>query len=246
MLANDKRWGTKNSNGQPMKARKRDKCSAVRSEAGFLVGFLAVASTVLFAGFLVLIGFLALAIAANAGTGNLPEAAKGIPAALPLPDSLNAFYPPAADRPVYLFRMLGLETSFSGIVVDLMEEDLEGARGSFEDFQKQYREIASMVPEWSKEYPEKPLQDLGAALASGDKRLAMNAFGAVGEICHRCHVATMVPVQQKYHWGDFRAITVKDPLSGEPTGYPQFKKYLASNLAGMTVNLRQGQTGNAR
>ncbi|NIS65069.1 MAG: hypothetical protein GTO05_07910 [Gemmatimonadales bacterium] len=53
-------------------------------------------------------------------------------------------------------------------------------------------------------------------------------------------------MQHKYHWGDFGAITVQDPLSGEPTGYPQFKKYLASNLAGMTVNLRQGQTDNAR
>ncbi|HEU5359900.1 MAG TPA: hypothetical protein VFU42_01955 [Candidatus Deferrimicrobiaceae bacterium] len=229
-----------------MKAKNRDRSRATRSEAGFLVGFLAVASTVLFAGFLVLLGFLALAVAANAGTGDLPDATRGVSAALPLPESLNAFYPPAADRPVYLFKMLGLETSFSGIVVDLMEGDLEGARGSFEDFRKQYREVAAMVPEWSQEYPEKPVKDLGEALASGDKGHAMNAFAAVGGICHRCHVATMVPVQQKYHWGDFSAITVQDPLSGEPTGYPKFKKYLASNLAGMTVNLRQGQTDNAR
>ncbi len=74
----------------------------------------------------------------------------------------------------------------------------------------------------------------------------MNLFASLGEICHRCHVATMVPVQQRYHWGDFGSITVKDPLSGESTGYPQFKKVLAANLAGITVDLRQGQTGNAR
>jgi hypothetical protein len=142
--------------------------------------------------------------------------------------------------------MLTLETSFSGIVVDLMEDDLDGARGSFEDFQRQYREVAGMVPEWKEEYPEGKVKELGAALAAGDRRMAMNAFAAVGGICHRCHAVAMVPVQQKYHWGEFGAATVRDPLSGAATGYPQFKQYLAANLAGITVNLKQGQTDNAR
>ncbi len=216
------------------------------SETGVLLGFLAVARTVLLAGFLILEGFLGLAVVAHAGTDTLPEAARGGPTALPLPESLNAFYPPDADRPVYLFGMLGMETSFSGIVVDLMEDDLDGARGSFKDFQRQYGEIAAMVPEWKGMYPAGKVKELGAALAAGDKGKAMDAFAAVGGICHRCHVATMVPVQQKYHWGDFGSITVKDPLSGQSTEYPQFKKMLAANLAGITVDLRQGQTDNAR
>jgi hypothetical protein len=194
----------------------------------------------------VLVGFLALVWTAHAGADNRPGGTGDVTATSPLPGALDAFYPPAADRPVYLFRMLGLETSFSGIVVDLMEDDLKGARESFEDFQRQYREIAAMVPEWKGEYPEGKVKDLGEALATGDKGHAMDAFAAVGEVCHRCHVATMVPVQQKYHWGDFRTITVKDPLSGESTGYPQFKKVMAANLAGITVDLRQGQTDNAR
>jgi len=56
----------------------------------------------------------------------------------------------------------------------------------------------------------------------------------------------MVPVQQRFHWGDFGAITVRDPLSGAATGYPQFKRFLSANLAGIAVDLRQGQTENAR
>jgi len=218
----------------------------MRNETGALLGFLALTTTVLLVGFLILVGFLGMAIVAHAGTDNLPEAERGVPTALPLPESLNAFYPPAADRPLYLFKMLALETSFSGIVADLMEDDLDGARGSFGDFQRQYREVAGMVPEWKGEYPEGKVEELGAALAAGDKGQAMGAFAAVGGICHRCHVATMVSVQQKYHWGDFGSITVKDPLSGESTGYQQFKKVLAANLAGITVDLRQGQTDNAR
>jgi hypothetical protein len=229
-----------------MNAKSRERSNAMHSEKGLLVGFLAVASTVLLVGFLVLVLFLAIAMIPHAGAGSLPEATRGVPATLPLPESLNSLYPPVADRPVYLQKMLTLETYFSGIVVDLMEDDLDGAKGSFEDFQRQYREITAMVPEWKGEYPEEKVKELGAAMATGDKRLAMDAFAAVGEICHRCHLTAMVPVQHKYQWGDFGAITVEDPLSGVSTGYPQFKKYLAANLAGITVDLRQGQTDNAR
>lgn len=194
----------------------------------------------------ILAGFLAMVSIPYAGADPQPGRTGGGQATLSLPESLNAHYPPVAERPVYLLEMLSLETSFSGIVVDLMEDDLDGARGSFEDFQRKYREVAGMVPEWKGETPERKVKELGAALAAGDKGRAMDAFAAVGGICHRCHVATMVPVQQKYHWGDFGAITVQDPLSGAATGYPQFKKYLAANLAGIAVDLRQGQTDNAR
>ena len=246
MRANDRKWGTRNSYGQLMNAKSRERSYAMRKETGLVVGFLAVASTVLLVGFLLLVGFFAMAMIPHAGAGNLPEAKRGVPAILPIPESLNAFYPPLADRPVYLLKMLSLETTFSGIAVDLMENDLEGARGSFDDFRTQYREVAGMVPEWKGEYPEEKVKELEKALAAGDRGLAMNAFAAVGGICHRCHVEAMVPVQQKYRWGDFGATTVWDPLSGTATGYPQFKKFLAANLAGITVDLRQGQTDNAR
>jgi hypothetical protein len=194
----------------------------------------------------VLVGFLAMVTTPYAGANPQPVGTGGAPATFSLPDSLNVFYPPVAKAPVYLLKMVNLETSFSGIVVDLMEDDLDGARGSFEDFRSQYREVAGMVPEWKGEYPEEKVKELGAALAAGDKGRAMDAFAAVGGICHRCHIAAMVRVQQRYRWGDFGAITVQDPLSGEATGYPQFKQFLAANLAGITVDLRQGQTDNAR
>lgn len=189
-------------------------------------------------------GFLAMVSAAPAGAGF--PAGAGRARAETLPETLNAFYPPVAGQPIYLTRMLDLETSFSGIVVDLMEDDIEGARNSFGDFAGKYRDVAEMLPEWKGKYPEKSVKELGAALDAGDKKRAMSAFAEVGGICHRCHVETMVSVQQKYHWGDFGALAVKDPLSGAATGYPQFKQFLAANLAGITVDLRQGQSDYAR
>jgi hypothetical protein len=246
MRTNDRKWCTGSSDGSPMKAKSRERSKAIRRETGLLVGFFAVASTVLLVGFLISVGVLASAIIPHAGAGTLPEATRDLPAASILPESLNALYPPVANRPVFLLGMLKLETSFSGIAADLMEDDFDGARESFGDFRRQYREIAGMVPEWRGEYPEEEVKELGKALAVGDKGVAMNAFAAVGGVCHRCHVASMVPVQQRYHWGNFGAITVRDPLSGTATGYAQFKQNLAANLAGITMDLRQGQTVNAR
>ena len=189
-------------------------------------------------------GFLTMVSTAPAGADYPAGAGRG--RVETLPETLNAFYPPVAGQPIYLTKMIELETSFSGIVVDLMEDDIAGARSSFDGFAGKYREVAGIVPEWKSKYPGEPVKELGEALAAGDRKRAMSAFAEVGGICHRCHVETMVPVQQKYHWGDFGAIAVKDPLSGAATGYPQFKQYLASNLAGITVDLRQGQVDNAR
>lgn len=188
----------------------------------------------------ILLALFAMGFTGPAGAGG------GNPAAPALPETLDRWYPPAAGGPVYLFRMLDLDAYFSMIVVDLMENDLEGARGSFEGFESRYREAAGLVPEWKGEYPETPVRDLGRALAEGDRDRSLRAFAAVGETCHGCHLRTMVPVQQKYHWGDFGALSVTDPVSGAATGYPRFKQALAANLAGIPGNLRQGQTANAR
>jgi hypothetical protein len=159
-----------------------------------------------------------------------------------VPKALDAFYPPKAGYPAYLVEMVKLDTSFSGIVAELMDGDLQGARSSFEEFKAKYRELAGLVPEWRRAYPLAPVEKLGKTLGSGDRGKIMAAFADVGRLCHECHTATMVPVQQKYHWGDFSSLQVKDPLSNDMVEYARFKKFLSANLAGITVNLKQGQT----
>ena len=50
----------------------------------------------------------------------------------------------------------------------------------------------------------------------------------------------MVPVQQKYRWGSFAALSVQDG-QGRAWPYPVFKKRLAASLAGVRVDAGQGQ-----
>jgi hypothetical protein len=162
-----------------------------------------------------------------------------------VPRSLDAFYPPLAKQPVYLLGMLDLESYFSGIAADVMEGDLGGARDNFEEFRKKYVSAREMVPEWAPYYPQRPIEELAAAFDGSDRTLIMQAFGEVGKTCHQCHLSKMVPVQQRFRWGDFSSVAVKDPLTGEVLPFPQFKKLLATSLTGIGVNLRQGQTDKA-
>jgi len=163
-----------------------------------------------------------------------------------VPPSLAALYPPAAKEPVHLFAMLGLQDTLAGVAVDLLENDLAGAREGFARFEEAWRRAAALVPEWRDAYPEEPVRALGEALGGTDRGRTMEAYGAVGAACHRCHLTTMVPVQQRFRWGSFAAQTVADPAGGETLPYAAFKLRLATSLTGVAHDLRQGQLESAR
>ncbi len=162
------------------------------------------------------------------------------------PSSLDNFYPPKAKEPVYLFRMIGMATFFAGIVSDLFENDLQNVKPTYEKFKAQYVEVSKLVPEWEKDYPLEPVEDLGKALASGDKQKVMAAYEKVDKVCHDCHVANMAKVQQKYQWGNFSSIEVKDPLINEKVNFARLSQNLMASFAGIVVDIEQGQIENAQ
>jgi hypothetical protein len=157
------------------------------------------------------------------------------------PKGLEIYYPPKADGPVYLFRMLALEGAFSGIAAELAENDLEGARDLFKLFKTEYTAVRNMVDEWKRDFPESKLDDLRTALEGTDKDLMFSAFGEMGKVCHRCHVSSMVATQQKFRWGNFSELVVHDVENGEKKPYTVFKKFLAVDMAGVRVDASQGQ-----
>jgi cytochrome c556 len=167
------------------------------------------------------------------------EALKNISGSLP--SSLDALFPPKVEQPIYLFKMMELGTSFMGIVVDLFENDVQNVMANFEKFKSQYLESSKMVPEWEKDYPEGPVEELAAALQTGDQGKIMAAYEKIGNVCHECHVTNMVRVQQKYHWQDFNTIKVKDPLTDEVVDYRQLMQRLAANFMGIIVDVAEGQ-----
>jgi len=164
----------------------------------------------------------------------------------PSPTGLEAHYPPKADGPVYLFRMLDLERAFSGMAAELMENDLAGARELYGEFAAKYHSVKGMVEEWKEYFPEEEVETLGRALQGTDREAMFRSLEGMGERCHRCHAATMVITQQKYRWGDFSSLVVNDEKNGQTKPYGVFKKFIAANMAGVEVDAEQGQWENAR
>lgn len=189
----------------------------------------------------ILLGSLALWALATQPGGSAAEP----PASGTLPASLHEHYPPKAKGPMWLVAMIGMGTSFSGMVTDFAEGDAANAAQGYEDFRRRYGELSRMVPEWTINFPSEPVDALGAALESGDPGQFMPAVERVDHVCHTCHVANMTLVQQKFHWGDFRDIALTDPVSKGDVSFPMLMKMLDGDLSGLQVDLAQGQVDKA-
>jgi hypothetical protein len=108
-----------------------------------------------------------------------------------LPASLDKYFPPITEQSVYLFRMLGMNQPFTGIVVDLFEKDIDNARINYKKFRARYLEVSKLVPEWTGYFPVEPLDGLQTALEIGDQEKVMAAVQHVGKMCSDCHVSVM-------------------------------------------------------
>jgi hypothetical protein len=164
----------------------------------------------------------------------------------PLPASLDNLFPPKTEQPVYLFRMLGMSKPFTGIVVDLFENDIENVSANFEKFRTQYLEVSKLVPEWESYFPLEPVDELGTALKTGDQEKVMAAVQQVSKVCSDCHIPNMPRVQHKYHWGNFNAITVTDPLTKQEVIFQQLMLFIEANFTGIEVDVEQDQIENAQ
>lgn len=163
----------------------------------------------------------------------------------PPPTSLDVFYPPKTEMPVYQMQMLELAVPMMGIFVNLMENDMENVMPSFQGFKAKYAEVAKLVPEWEDQFPLAPVEGLGEALQTGEQGKVMAAFDKLGQVCHDCHAANMVKVQQKYYWMDFGKIMAPDPLTNEQVNFATLMQYLDMSFIGIMVDLQEGQLENA-
>ena len=67
--------------------------------------------------------------------------------ALLMTAALDALYPPKAQGPIFLVKMIALAESFGRTLGDLFENDLPNALANLEKFKTQYKELSGFVPE---------------------------------------------------------------------------------------------------
>lgn len=164
----------------------------------------------------------------------------------PLPASLDNYYPPKAQAPVFMIDMFALAISIEGIGVDLQENDMAGARANFDAFKSQYKKMAGMVKEWKDKFPMELIDTLGEALTAGNSARIGTAMNQVSKVCLSCHLINQTKAQQKYHWPDFDILTLSDPVSKEKLSWHDFMVRMSGAYTGISTSLQQGQLENAR
>ncbi len=75
----------------------------------------------------------------------------------PPPSILDTMYPPQTEMPVYQMQMMEMAVPMSGILVNLLENDMENVMPNFEFFKAKYTELSKVVPEWENQYPMEPV-----------------------------------------------------------------------------------------
>jgi cytochrome c556 len=164
----------------------------------------------------------------------------------PPPASLDQYFPPKAPAPLYLIEMFTLAGPFEGIGVNLQEGDMANAKLNFQAFNTEYAKISKMVPEWTSQFPQAPVDALGAAINGGNPAQIGPAMGNVGNICSSCHLVNQVKVEQQYHWKNFDDVKVKDPVRGNSLAWADYMTALGGTFEGSLVDLQEGNLDNAR
>jgi hypothetical protein len=137
--------------------------------------------------------------------------------------------------------MHGLNMPLAGLACDLLENDMENVRLNFEKFKSEYYRVAKMVPEWENTFSDAPISELDAALKSGEQSKVMSAMDQIDKVCHDCHIKYMPAAHFKYHWDDFKSISVLDPLINEDVSFKRFKLMINTDMAGIGNDLQQDQ-----
>ncbi len=162
------------------------------------------------------------------------------------PESMDQYYPPNTEAPIYLLEMFELEGAFSGVIANMQQGNFEAAQGAYQGFLAKYKELSEMVPEWKDYFDIEMVEALGKALQSGDPGQIQKAMGGVGETCGSCHKDNILGAWYRYSWKDFHEISVKDPLSGKEVGLKDYMHMLAGDFGGIGGALQQRQVEGAR
>jgi len=162
------------------------------------------------------------------------------------PASLDSLYPPVAPAPLYQIKMFDMATPFSGFIIKINEGDRGQAELLFDSFRDKYNELSKLVPQWEKDFPSQPLDELAALIEEGEPGNIMEAVEKVGNVCHNCHIFHLPKVQQKYHWQDLSIISLTDSITKKDIDYRQFMMSLDMSFVGIGMELQQGQIEKAR
>jgi len=149
---------------------------------------------------------------------SLPGWAAEVTLQLP-PESLADWYKPANKRQVWLHTMFRLRREMQAVIWYNAREDVARLGKWSARFEKDYRSIGKLVPEWQDELELEWLERLQSAAAGGDFSAVGKALRKLQASCGSCHREYRAVAALRYRTADFSLLAVEDSETLEEIPY---------------------------
>jgi cytochrome c556 len=134
-----------------------------------------------------------------------------------------------------------MSTAFTGIRLNVNEDNWEKAREWAEKLKELYNETSKMVPEWKDYFKPKLADDLVKAVSSRNVDRVIEATRKLGETCAKCHQDNELAVKLTYRFPSFEKVKIEDPVEFMEYETGKYMKEMTNSLKAMKVFLMQGE-----
>ncbi len=126
------------------------------------------------------------------------------------PQSIAQWYKPENKRQVWLHTMFELRRAMLAIETYALAEEPENLNKWAEKLDKDYRKIASMVPEWTPRLDLDALAAVQKGIGKTSYKDVLAALGGLNDSCRSCHADFRAVTAALYRSPDFSGLKVAD------------------------------------
>jgi len=146
------------------------------------------------------------------------------------PASLEAWYKPSNKRQVWLHTMFRLRRELLAISDYSQAQQPQLLQKWFKGFDKDYREVGKMVPEWQDALDITELNKLQDAVENKDYPAIPPILDNLQDSCTECHADYQAVARLLYRSADFAKIRVLDAHNGRKIAYDKAMAELSSTV----------------
>jgi len=160
------------------------------------------------------------------------------------PASLAQWYKPANKRQVWLHTMFKLRREMQAMREYAEDEDGSSMQKWLEGFDKHYKKIAEMVPEWKDKIKPRLLSDLKAFTKNEDFYHVALTLNKIRDTCDSCHKDYQSQVTTLYRSPDYSKIRIND-IDGNPQNIENNMQDLSMFVNRILIALADGDNKRA-
>jgi len=160
------------------------------------------------------------------------------------PDTLKEWYQPANKRQVWLHTMFRLRREMQAISEYASLNDQVAQGKWMKRLEKDYNEIAEMLPEWKDKIKPRLLEELEGFIEEGDMPRVGRTLNMIQRTCDDCHSDYQPLVAAIYRSPHYQDIKIKD-LNGHDQSFEDSMVTLSKSINRILIALDDGQKSTA-